>query len=302
MVQHERFQTVESQLNWNAPMYRLYEKAKKNYWDPANIDFSQDQEDYQNMSSMDRMFALPLVGAFAAGEEAVTLDILPMLEVMARQGRLEDTMFLTTFLHDEAKHTEMFSRWQTAVGVADLDLHNFHNDDYKRVFYQELPEKMDRLKTDDSPEAIIRAATVYNMIVEGTLAESGYHAFRQIFKEAGLMPGILKGIDLLNQDEGRHLQFGIFTIQRLVAGNDKLMKVFHDYMDELSPYAFGFVDYLTGLFEETKKHEWVDMTLKVDPNLMKEYARSQFDIRKSKVERARKYESGAELEAAATKQ
>ncbi|AXF56869.1 R2-like ligand-binding oxidase [Salicibibacter kimchii] len=297
---HERFQTVESALNWNAPMYRLYEKAKKGYWDPANIDFSQDQKDFQKMSADDKMFSLPLVGAFSAGEEAVTLDILPMLEVMARQGRLEDTLFMTTFLHDEAKHTEMFSRWQTAVGVADMDLHAFHDDNYKYLFYEELPEKMDRLKTDDSPEAVIKAATVYNMIVEGTLAESGYHAFRQTFKEAGLMPGILEGIDLLNRDEGRHLQFGIFTIQRLVAGNDHLFKLFHDYMDELAPYAFGFVDYLTGLFEQSKEQDWTNMTLSIDPNMMKEYARNQFSIRKSKIDRARKFESGAALEAAAT--
>ncbi len=120
---HERFQTVEGQINWNDPMYKLYEKAKRNGgWNPADIDFSQDREDFLQLREEERIASLPLISSFSAGEEAVTLDILPMLHAMARQGRLEDTMFLTTFLHDEAKHTEMFSRWQQAVGVGDLDL------------------------------------------------------------------------------------------------------------------------------------------------------------------------------------
>ncbi|HET7580049.1 MAG TPA: R2-like ligand-binding oxidase [Bacillales bacterium] len=299
---HESFQTVQGQINWDAPMYRLYEKAKKNGWNPADIDFSQDEKDFQGLRDEERIAALPLVSSFSAGEEAVTLDVLPMIGAMARQGRLEDTMFLTTFLHDEAKHTEMFSRWQKAVGVGDMDLSVFHSDSYKRIFYEELPEKMEQLNTDDSPEAVIKAATVYNMIVEGTLAESGYYSFRQIFKKAGLLPGILEGIDYLNRDEGRHLQFGIYTIQRLVAGNEARFKIFNDYMDELWEPAYGVVDYLTSLSEQQQQTPGFQSQLEIDSDMMKDYARKQFNIRRSKVERARKYQNAAELEAASSKE
>ncbi|HET7521714.1 MAG TPA: R2-like ligand-binding oxidase [Bacillales bacterium] len=295
---HENFQTVEGEINWDAPMYKLYEKAKRNGWNPADIDFSRDKEDFESLRDEERIAALPLVSSFSAGEEAVTLDLLPMVHAMARQGRLEDTMFLTTFLHDEAKHTEMFSRWQHAVGVGQMDLSVFHSDSYKRIFYEALPESMERLNTDDSPEAVIRAATVYNMIVEGTLAESGYYSFRQIFKKAGLLPGILEGIDYLNRDEGRHLQFGIFTIQRLVAGNDKNYKVFNDYMDGLWPHAFGVVEYLTSLADQQQQLATFESSLEIDSDMMKEYAKKQFNIRKSKVERAKQYSNAAELEAA----
>lgn len=296
---HERFQTVVSQINWNAPMFRLYEKANRlGTWNPADIDFSQDVEDFNNMTADDKMTAIALVSSFSAGEEAVTLDILPMIEAMARQGRLEDTLYLTTFAHDEAKHTELFSRWQAAVGVAQMDLSIFHSDSYKRIFYEELPKSMHRLSTDDSPEAVIRAACVYNLIVEGTLAETGYYAFRQIFKKAGLLPGILQGIDYLNLDEGRHIQFGIYTIQRLVIGNDKLYQTFSNYMDELSPHAFGVVDYLTTLAVEQRKQKWSNAQLEIDPDLMRNYSRKQYKIRLSKIERAKKFENVAQLEAA----
>jgi ribonucleoside-diphosphate reductase beta chain len=301
MFYHESFQTVKGTIQWDHPMYKLYEKAKKQgKWNPADIDFSQDQEDFQRLSDGEKIASLPLVAGFSAGEEAVTLDILPMINAMARQGRLEDTMFLTTFLHDEAKHAEMFSRWQQAVGVGDMDLSVFHNDSYKRIFYEALPESMNRLNTDDSPEAVIRAATVYNMIVEGTLAESGYYAFRQIFKKAGLFPGILQGIDYLNMDEGRHIQFGIYTIQRLVAGNDVHYKVFIDYMDELWEHAFGYVEYLVSLGEQQKRMLASKRILEVDYDMLKNYAVKQFHIRKKQIDRAKKYDSIDELEKALT--
>src|SRR5699024_8719458 len=127
--------TVDGELNWDAPMFKLYNKAKKNMWDPAEIDFSQDKIDYDSMTDDEKITAAPLVAAFSAGEEAVTVDILPMVHAMASQGRLEDTMFLTTFMFDEAKHMEMFSRWQHEVGIADMNLSIFHNDNYKRIFY-----------------------------------------------------------------------------------------------------------------------------------------------------------------------
>src|SRR5699024_1347493 len=146
-------------------MFKLCEKAKQNPWDPAGLDSTQDKKDFDNMNDDEKATSLPPVSYFSAGEEAVTIDSLSKEHWMARQGRFEDTMFLTTFMFDEAKHTEMFSRWQREMEIDDMDLSVFHNDNYKRIFYEQLPEKMERLSVDDSPEAIIKAATVYNMIV-----------------------------------------------------------------------------------------------------------------------------------------
>ncbi|HLR08833.1 MAG TPA: R2-like ligand-binding oxidase [Bacillota bacterium] len=293
---HDKFQTVEAEINWNAPMFKLYEKAKQNPWDPADLDFTQDKKDFDNMNDDEKATSLPLVSYFSAGEEAVTIDILPMVHLMARQGRLEDTMFLTTFMFDEAKHTEMFSRWQREMEIGDMDLSVFHNDNYKRIFYEQLPEKMERLSVDDSPEAIIKAATVYNMIVEGTLAKTGYYSFREIFRKRGLLPGILQGIDYLNQDEGRHLQFGIYTIQRHVVGNEKNMRIFDDYMDELWPDAYGAIDYLTTMYDIQMEQDWTQSNLHFDSDLMREYAKKQFEIRKKQVHRAEKFNSVEELD------
>src|SRR5690348_15949191 len=90
---------------------RLYEKAKRlGVWNPAEIDFTQDRADWEAMDEERRRAIVRLSARFLAGEEAVTLDLLPLVLAIARQGRLEEEMFLTTVLFEEAKHTDFFTR------------------------------------------------------------------------------------------------------------------------------------------------------------------------------------------------
>ena len=91
---------------------RLFEKAKRlGVWNPSDFDFSRDRDDWEAMDGDRREALLQLTAAFLGGEEAVTLDLLPLVLAIAREGRLEEEMFLTTFLFEEAKHMDFFSRW-----------------------------------------------------------------------------------------------------------------------------------------------------------------------------------------------
>src|SRR5262249_59532633 len=69
------------------------------------------------MSDEERTRVALSARGFMVGEEAVTLDIIPLLRCMSDLGRLEDTMYLSMFAMEEAKHTEMFRRWFDAVGL-----------------------------------------------------------------------------------------------------------------------------------------------------------------------------------------
>ena len=105
-------------LNYDSVPWKLWEKSKKLFWDPADLDFSQDAIDWQEVPEKFRMFVALSARGFMVGEEAVTLDIVPLLRCMSDLGRLEDTMYLSMFAMEEAKHTDMFRRWFDAV---DLD-------------------------------------------------------------------------------------------------------------------------------------------------------------------------------------
>lgn len=217
--------------------FRLYQKAKKfGVWNPTDIDFSLDTVHWRMMTEEQREDILRLISMFQAGEEAVTLDLLPLIMAIAKEGRLEEEMFLTTFLFEEAKHTEFFRLVLNAIGETG-DLSHFHSDTYKKIFYEILPTTMDRLITDQSPEAIAEASTVYNMFVEGVMAETGYYSFYQSLETAGIMPGLLKGIGYLKKDESRHIGYGTFLLQRLICEHPHLFDVVAKKMEELTPYA-----------------------------------------------------------------
>ncbi|MBM7652927.1 R2-like ligand-binding oxidase [Neobacillus cucumis] len=217
--------------------YRLYQKAKRiGTWNPADIDFTQDQKDWSAMTNEQREDILRLISQFQAGEEAVTLDLLPLIMAIAKEGRLEEEMFLTTFLFEEAKHTEFFRLVLNALSEKG-DLSHFHTTTYQKIFYEILPNTMARLVTDQSPEAIAEASVVYNMFVEGVLAETGYFSFYNALETAGIMPGLLEGIGHLKKDESRHIGYGTFLLQRLICEHPHLFDFVTAKMGELTPLA-----------------------------------------------------------------
>ncbi|MFN8376656.1 MAG: R2-like ligand-binding oxidase [Anaerolineae bacterium] len=165
---------------------------------------------------------LHLTSLFQAGEEAVTLDLLPLIMTIAKEGRIEEEIFLTSFLWEEAKHTDFFRRFVDEVAQEAGDLSRFHSDTYRALFYEALPAALSRLSEDSSPAAQIQASVTYNMIVEGVLAETGYHAYFTMLKNNGLMPGTCEGIRLLKQDRSRHIAYGVFLISQLVAEDSGL--------------------------------------------------------------------------------
>lgn len=217
--------------------FKLYQKAKKfGIWNPRDIDFDQDKEDWKSFTDIERQVLLRIISLFQGGEEAVTLDLLPLIMTIAKEGRIEEEMYLTTFLFEEAKHMEFFRYTLDQIGETG-DLTVYHSDTYKSIFYEILPEAMEKLLSDQSPEALAEAATVYNMFTEGVLAETGYFGFYQTLEANKMMPGLLKGVGLLKKDESRHIAYGTFLLQRIISEHPHIFKQVEKRMEELSPLA-----------------------------------------------------------------
>ena len=234
--------TSERGLQWDSVPMRLWQKAKRlGVWDPAQIDLTADREQWTRFETAEREFILRTIALFQAGEEAVTVDLLPLIEVMAAEGRIEEEMYLTSFLWEEAKHVELFRRWLDDVAEARHDLSGYVTPSYELLFADELPRSMAALRTDRSPVAQIRAATTYNMIIEGVLAETGYHGFRESLVANQLLPGLLDGITLVARDESRHIRYGVYLLNRLIAATPGGWDVMNERMNELLGPAMGVV-------------------------------------------------------------
>jgi ribonucleoside-diphosphate reductase beta chain len=216
-------------LDYESVPWRLWEKSKKLFWDPADIDFTQDAIDWQEMSDRQRTVVALNARGFMVGEEAVTLDIVPLLRCMSDQGRLEDTMYLSMFAMEEAKHTEMFRRWFDAVGLDPASLDDLVREQQAAlgerrtgIFDGVLTKVMRRLDTDQSPQAVLDASIVYNQLVEGVLAIAGYLRWEQTFRKLGKLPGLEAGLKLTQRDERRHIAYGTYLGRRILAENPEL--------------------------------------------------------------------------------
>ncbi len=281
---HNTFTTTSSRgLRQDILPMRLYHKAKKlGIWDPQSIDFSQDILDWQRLNDTEKEALLQLTTLFQAGEESVTLDLLPLIMVIAQEGRLEEEMFLTTFLWEEAKHTEFFRRFLDEVAQEHSDLHHYHTPSYRKLFYETLPQAMHALLIDQSPAAQAKASVTYNLIIEGVLAETGYHAYYNMLDRNNILPGLKQGVGLLKRDESRHLAYGVFLISRLVAQDNSLWPIIEQYMNELLIPAVGVVH---ELFEGAEELEEIPFGLNIEEYL--NYATMQFSKRYQRIQRAR---------------
>ena len=157
----------------------------------------------------------------------MTEDIQPFMSAMRAEGRLGDEMYLTQFAFEEAKHTQVF-----------------------RLFYEELPESLDRLSTDPSPAAQVRASATYNHVIEGMMALTGYYAWQKICVSRGILPGMQELVRRIGDDERRHMARGTFTCRRHVAADDANWSVFENRMNELIPLALSNTEEAFALYDE----------------------------------------------------
>lgn len=277
------FQTTNGTgLNLESYPMKLWQKAKKfGTWDPNAIDFSQDKEDWKNFSDNERTFILNFLAQFQAGEEAVTLDLLPLIMALAKDGRLEEEIFLTSFLWEEAKHVEGFHRFITEVtGKGGISLEDYLVPAYRQIFHEDLPNALNALTNNSNPVTMVKASVTYNMIVEGVLAETGYYQVFNTFQENGLMPGMTEFFRKLQQDESRHVAFGIYLISRLIAENgDDVWLAVQEQMNKMMVPALALFDETYALYEE--------LPFGIDVEFYKNYAMSQFQKRWAKLEKAR---------------
>lgn len=273
--------TTRAGLDHSLPPMRLWHKAKKlGTWDPRDIDFTKDAAHWQRLTDEERDVVLRLTALFQAGEESVTLDLLPLILVIAGEGRLEEEMYLTSFLWEEAKHVEAFRRFLDEVTGERIDLDRYHTPSYLRIFTEELPTAMNRLLTDRSPEAQAAASVTYNMIVEGVLAETGYRAYDRLLKRNDLMPGMQEVVGHLRRDEARHIAYGVYLLSRLVAEHgDPVWKVIEDRLGELLEPAIAMIQELFACYDV--------MPFGLEAEEFLGFAMTQFQNRMGRLERAR---------------
>lgn len=275
-------QTTQSGLDRDLVPYQLWTKAKRlGTWDPDSIDFSQDPADWHALTDREQDLLLRLTAQFEGGEESVTHHLLPLLHRIAREGRLEEEMFLTSYLWEEAKHVDGFDHFLRHVTGSSGDLERYFTAPYRQLLFQELPNALNRLHSDQSAEALTSASVTYQMVVEGILAETGYTAYHTILRERNILPGMRAFVERVQQDESRHVAYGVFLLSRLVAEHgDEIWTVIENRMNELLPLVLSHIQETLSVYDDP-----IPFGVTVDQFL--DIGSAQFQKRLHHLERAR---------------
>jgi len=188
---------------------------------------------------------------FGAGEEAVTEDLAPL---MLAVEDINDQMFVSSQIYEEAKHTQFFDRyWREVVHpvaeargferVAPTD-QRFFPEGYVDLF-DRTEAAMERLLTEDTPENRVQAYAHYHLVVESVLAQTGYYGITSSLSPRGSdavptgdfphLEGLVSGISYIRSDEGRHVGFGMQQVQTHLAEDDVDEQVVRDTLQDLMP-------------------------------------------------------------------
>jgi len=245
------------------PIYRKYEKAFRGMWSPRDLDYEPDARDWQELPDGRRRGLLGITVRFFAGEQRVTDELLPMLAAAHALGRYDWTMYLSTFLLEEAKHSEFFALWHDrVVGILEPDevapyflsrgktVDPTGRFEVKEVLHDGLPrygrELMEAVHSGDErviEAGFVRFATLYNGFAEGVLTMPSYEIVIDTTNLWQGFPTLRQGFRHILADEGRHITFGTTAIRLLIEKDPSYERLVHEVFDEFRGNVVGLVEY-----------------------------------------------------------
>ena len=232
-------------------IYRKYEKATRKFWDPKELDYERDRADWEHMTDAQREGLITITVRIEAGEQAVTDELLPMLAAAHELGRFDWVMFLSTFMQEEARHSEFFNIWHRDVcGVTTPA---------EKAAYWPLREHTMTRPVASAPaspstrasrstarrswppcgrrpgaieEGFIRFSTIYNVWIEGVLTMPTYEIVLDTCTAWDVLATLLAGFRGILADEGRHITFGTEACRILIAEHPEYEALVHEIVDE----------------------------------------------------------------------
>jgi len=237
-----------------------FKNAVYRHWDPYEIpglDGDREKMIEYGMTEAEYYELCTAISRFGAGEEAVTEDLMPLALVLSD---INDQMFISSQIYEEAKHTQFFDRyWREVLIPVSEELgyetyapteQHFFNDEYIALF-DRTETAMERLLDEDTVENRVKAYCHYHLTIESVLAQTGYYGFQSAFSDHGsddvavrdwpTLTGLVEGIGKIRSDEGRHVGFGMHKVRGYIQRGEVDEEVVQTTLQELLPHVAGTV-------------------------------------------------------------
>jgi putative sterol carrier protein len=220
----------------------LYARWERGNWKATELDFSRDRADWtERMTEAQRRGALWTYSMFLHGEDSVADNLSPYIDAAPLE---EQKYFLATQQVDEARHAIFFGRFMREV----LQYEGDHMSDALarsrpeltwgfRQLFALLDRTADELRRDRSIPRLAAAITLYHLVVEATVAQTGQHFIDDYLERDGLMPGFHDGMRNVANDEQRHIAFGVKMLSDLVAQDPECKAAVAEVLREALRYS-----------------------------------------------------------------
>jgi ribonucleoside-diphosphate reductase beta chain len=221
-------------------LYALWEKRN---WRAHELDFSSDREQWVASPAEAQRHMTWSMASFYVGEERVAADLAPFV-LAAPTGEAE--IFLSTQLVDEARHAVFFDRYFAEVMAVDGDDMRARLaaaeapmlDAWHFLFDENLREVANRLqRRPDDLGLFVEGIVVYHMVTEGVLAMTGQRSILSYMERHAVYPGFQAGFSLVEQDEHRHIAFGVRFLRDVVRERPEMREVVVRTLTRLLPEA-----------------------------------------------------------------
>ena len=221
-------------------LYALWERQN---WRVHELDFSVDREHWLASPREAQENMLWSLGSFYIGEERVTADLAPFVRA-APTGEIE--AFLSTQLVDEARHAVFFDRFGAEVLALDAEdlrgrmqeIQSLMLPAWYHVFDGGLRDVSERIQANPHDlDLFVDGITVYHLIIEGVLATTGQRTILDYTERHSLYPGFCQGFNLVEQDEHRHIAFGVRFLRDAIADDPARGEIVMRRVCELVPKA-----------------------------------------------------------------
>lgn len=260
-------------LDPDSPSGGYFRHAVYNHWDPyedvPQADLEADREKLIGSGFTEAEFEemRTSLALFGAGEEAVTEDLAPLMMVLED---VDDQMFVSSQIYEEAKHTQFFDRyWREVIDpvaeakdweVTEPTDQRYFNEDYEALF-DGTDAAMRRLLEDDTPTNRVVAYCHYHLVVESVLAQTGYYGLQSSFSQTGSdevsyrdddefdydrLDGLIEGITRIRSDEGRHVGFGMRKVQKHIREDAVDPATVQETLQDLMGHVAGILQLSSG--------------------------------------------------------
>lgn len=205
-------------------IWEMYKKAEASFWTAEEVDLSQDQKHWDNLTDDERHFVSHVLAFFAASDGIVleNLGARFMKEVQVPEARA----FYGFQIAIENIHSEMYSLL--------IDTYVKDNATKSRLFnsMEQIPCIQRKAEwamrwiegTEGFAERLIAFACVEGIFFSGS--------FCAIFwlKKRGLMPGLTFSNELISRDEGLHCDFAclLYSMLRNKLSRERVLEILEE--------------------------------------------------------------------------